>query len=42
MPYSAKNTMYIEYDTTFGMLQVRKNAISLRKWSDGTMHLRTL
>jgi len=25
----------------FGMLQVRENEISLRKWSDGTAHLRT-
>ena len=30
------------YDMKFGMLQVRTNEISLRKWSDGTAQLRTL
>jgi len=27
------------YDNKFGMLQVRKNEISLRKYSDGAAHL---
>jgi len=30
------------YDIKFGMLQVRKNEISLRKCSGGSAHLRTL
>jgi len=30
------------YDIIFGILQVRKNEISLRKYSGGTAHLRTL
>jgi len=29
------------YDITFGMLHVRENEISLRKWSGGTTNLRT-
>jgi len=29
------------YDIKFGMLQVRKNKISLRKYSGGSAHLRT-
>jgi len=34
--------MRYKYDMRFGMLQVRENEISLRKWSDGTAQLRTL
>ena len=30
------------YDIIFGMLQVRKNEISLRKWSGATAQQRTL
>ena len=30
------------YDIKFRMLQVRENEISLRKWSDGNPHLRTV
>jgi len=30
------------YDMKSGMLQVRENEISLRKWSGGAAHLRTL
>jgi len=30
------------YDIKFGMLQVRKSKISLRKYSGGSAHLRTL
>jgi len=33
--------MYV-YDIKFGMLQVRENDISLRKWSGGAVQLRTL
>jgi len=29
------------YDIKFGMLQVRKNKVSLRKYSGGSAHLRT-
>jgi len=28
------------HDIKFGLLQVRENGISLRKWSGGTAHLR--
>jgi len=34
--------MYSRYDIKFEMLQVRKNAISLRKCSGGSADLRTL
>jgi len=34
--------MRFKEDLKFGMLQVRENEISLRKWSDGTAHLRTV
>jgi len=34
--------IYCIYDIKFGMLQVRENDISIRKWSGGTAHLRSL
>jgi len=33
-----KGYAILTYDIEFGMLQVRKNEISLRKWSGGTAH----
>jgi len=38
---SGKNSMRYIQDVKFGMLQVRENEISLRKWSGGTAQLRT-
>lgn len=35
-----KSMRYI-HDIKLGMLQVRDNEISLRKWFDGTAHLRS-
>jgi len=37
--YKAYATLH---DIKFGMLQVRENEISLRKWFGGTAHLRSL
>ena len=38
---SSLRAMRYMHDGKFGMLQVRENAISLRKWSGGTARLRT-
>jgi len=40
-PWTELCDIYI-YDINFGMLQVRENGISLRKWSGGAAHLCTL
>ena len=37
----SQRMMWYTYDMKFGMLQVRKNEIPLRKWSSGTVQMLT-